>query len=252
MFDPKQLLDQFLGSQRAGAGGTGGLGDAGTMLRDRADQVLQYARDNPGKTATLAGMLLGTRSGRSLGGSALKIGGLAAVAGLAYNAFQQYQNSQAGQSTAGTSPSTGSAPTSPELLPPPDHTAFHPSRHSQGEDAFSLVLVRAMIAAARADGHIDAEERRKISDRLSEASLGADAEQFVNEELAKPVDLDGLVASAQNEEQKVQIYTASRLVIEPETRAERGYLDLLAGRLQLPDALVDQIEQTVSNAQVVA
>ena len=33
-------------------------------------------------------------------------------------------------------------------------------------------------------------------------------------------------------------------------RAERGYLDLLAGRLQLPDALVDHIEATVSGATV--
>ena len=35
----------------------------------------------------------------------------------------------------------------------------------------------------------------------------------------------------------------------PDSRAERGYLDLLAGRLQLPDALVDHIEATVSAAK---
>ncbi|MGH6806120.1 MAG: DUF533 domain-containing protein, partial [Ensifer adhaerens] len=45
---------------------------------------------------------------------------------------------------------------------------------------------------------------------------------------------------------------ASRLAIEPESRAERGYLDLLAGRLGLPDALVDHIEATVSSAKVPA
>ncbi len=71
----------------------------------------------------------------------------------------------------------------------------------------------------------------------------------MNEELAKPIDLDALVAAAKTEEQRVEIYTASRLTIDPETRAERGYLDLLAGRLQLPDELVEHIEQTVSAAK---
>ncbi len=46
----------------------------------------------------------------------------------------------------------------------------------------------------------------------------------------------------------MELYTASRLAIEPNTRAERGYLDLLAGRLGLPDELVDHIEATVSAA----
>ena len=53
-----------------------------------------------------------------------------------------------------------------------------------------------------------------------------------------------------SEEQKVELYTASRLAIDPDSRAERGYLDLLAGRLGLADGLVDHIEATVTAAQV--
>ena len=68
----------------------------------------------------------------------------------------------------------------------------------------------------------------------------------MREELERPLDIDALVASAQTEAQRVELYTASRLAIDPDTRAERGYLDLLAGRLQLPDALVDHVEATVS------
>ena len=51
---------------------------------------------------------------------------------------------------------------------------------------------------------------------------------------------------------RLELYTASRLTIDPDTRAERGYLDLLAGRLGLPDALVDHVEATVSAAKVPA
>jgi len=107
-----------------------------------------------------------------------------------------------------------------------------------------------MIAAARADGHIDAGERVRILDKLKVSGLAADAADFLDKELANPVDLDAIVAAAVSEEQKVELYTASRLAIEPKTRAERGYLDLLAGRLGLPDSLVDHIEATVSAATV--
>jgi uncharacterized membrane protein YebE (DUF533 family) len=64
--------------------------------------------------------------------------------------------------------------------------------------------------------------------------------------------MDALVASARTEAQRVELYTASRLAIEPESRAERGYLDQLAGRLELPDALVDHVEQTVASAKAPA
>ena len=113
-----------------------------------------------------------------------------------------------------------------------------------------ISLVRAMIAAAKADGHIDASERSRIMDKVHLSGLGAEAEAFIEAELAKPIDLDALVASAKTEEQRVEIYTASRLTIEPDTRTERGYLDMLAGRLGLPDALVDHIEATVASAKV--
>jgi uncharacterized membrane protein YebE (DUF533 family) len=106
-----------------------------------------------------------------------------------------------------------------------------------------------MISAARADGHIDEEERSRIADKLALAGLDSESVEFLNHELEAPVDLDAIINAAKTEAQKVELYTASRLAIEPETRAERGYLDLLAGRLQLPDALIDHIEATVSQAK---
>jgi uncharacterized membrane protein YebE (DUF533 family) len=55
-------------------------------------------------------------------------------------------------------------------------------------------------------------------------------------ELAKTADLDSIAVSAKA--QRVQLYTASHLAIHPETRAERGYLHMLAGWLGLADALI--------------
>lgn len=231
MLDPNKLLDALLGSKIPGTDGT---------VRDKANQATQLAKDNPLATGALVAVLLGTRAGRQIGGSALKAGGLAAIAGLAYKAYQNYVD---GSQPASTQAQAGQEP---ELLPPPSDTDFHPSQAPQGETEFALVLVRAMIAAANADGHIDDDERKKIVDRASLAGLGSEAQEFLAAETAKPMSIDAIVAAAQTDAQKVEVYTASRLTIDPNSRAERGYLDLLAGRLQLPDALVDHVEATVS------
>jgi uncharacterized membrane protein YebE (DUF533 family) len=235
MFDPKKLLDDLLGSKIPGTEST---------VRSKAGQAAQMAKDNPLAAGALVAVLLGTGTGRKVTGSALKIGGLAAVAGLAYKAYQNYQK--------GNQPGASSEPGAqqePVLLPPPENTDFNPAQAPQGEAEFTLALVRAMIAAAKADGHIDDGEKKKIGDRLALSGLGPEAEAFLREELEKPLDLDELVSLAKTEAQRVELYTASRLTIEPDSRAERGYLDLLAGRLQLPDALVDHIEATVSAAK---
>jgi uncharacterized membrane protein YebE (DUF533 family) len=230
MLDARKLLDDLLGSKVPGTEST---------VREKADQVTQLAKDNPLATGAVLAVLLGTGTGRELTGSALKLGGLAAIAGLGYKAFKSYQN--------GDKPAEAAA-RERDVLPAPKETSFHPSHAPQGEQEFALTLVRAMIAAAKSDGHVDDDERRKIADKLSLAGIGAEARKFLDEELKRPSDLDQLVAAAKTDAQKIELYTASRLAVDPDTRAERGYLDLLAGRLGLPDALVAHVEATVSEA----
>lgn len=233
MFDPKKLLDQLMGAQMpGGSGGTVG---------DKAGQVGQMARNNPLATGAIAAVLLGTKPGRKLAGSAVKFGGMAAIAALGYQAYRNYQS--------GKQPGAVTPPEAPQQLPSPEESGFD-TDPDRAEPDFALALVRAMIAAARADGHIDAEERRHIHEKLKVSGMGPEAQQFLEDELDRPTDLDAIIAAARSEEQRVEIYTASRLTIDPDTRAERGYLDLLAGRLGLADPLVDHIEATVSQAKV--
>lgn len=234
MFDPKALLDQFLGSSVPGTQGT---------VRDKAAQTTQFARNNPLATGAIVAMLLGTKTGRSLGGSALKLGGMAAIAGLGYQAWKNYQAGQTPAGGAGTAV-TGAA----EVLPPPSDSEFSVEPAAVSND-FAQSLIRVMIAAARADGHVDDAERTRIHDKLALSGLGDDAVDFLDDELRKPVDLDALVGTAVTEPQKVELFTAARLAIDPDTRAERGFLDLLAGRLGLPDPLVDHIDATVAAAK---
>src|SRR5690606_26690430 len=110
----------------------------------------------------------------------------------AYKAYQNYQN--------GKNPAESrEAGNEENLLPPPEDNSFHPAQAPQGEGEFALALVRAMIAAARADGHIDDAERARIADRLKEAGIDEEAEAFLVAELEKPVDLDALIASARTD-----------------------------------------------------
>lgn len=231
MFDAKQLLDQFLGAPVPGTNST---------VKDKATDLTRLAQQNPLATGAIAAVLLGTGFGRRLTGEVLKLGGLAAIAGLGYNAYRNWKS--------GAQPSeSATQPNDPTLLPPPADSGFSQASPAGSTD-FALVLVKAMIAAARADGQIDDGERAVILDKIRLSGLGDEAERFIAEELKRPLDIEELVASATTEEQKVELYTASRLTIDPDTRAERGYLDLLAGRLGLPEQLVAHIEATVASA----
>lgn len=238
MFDAKKLLDQFLGSQVPGMSGS---------VRDRAGQVGELAKNNKLATGAIAAALLGTKTGRKLAGNVATVGGIAAIAGLGYLAYKNYKSGQAPQ----TAPRPAEQPAAePQLLPPPPaDSPFSPQSPSMS-NSFALTLVQAMIAAAKADGHIDDAERARIMEKVQISGLDEEAEAFIQKELADPVDIDALIAAAKTEEQKVELYTASRLAIDPDSRAERGYLDLLAGRLGLPDALVDHIDATVSSVKV--
>jgi uncharacterized membrane protein YebE (DUF533 family) len=227
MLEPRKLLGDLLETKLPGTQSTVG---------ETAANATDLARRNPLATAALAVLLLGTGRGRALTGSVLKIGGLAAVAGLAYQAYKNYQSGEA---------PAGSPASAVELLPPPSDTAFHHSQTPQSEDEFAMTLVRAMIAAAQADGTVDGTERQAILERLRAAGAGGDAEAMLEAELRQPVSIGKLVAGVQTDAQKVELYTASRLALEVDTPVERSYLQALATRLKLPDNLVRHIESAV-------
>lgn len=231
MIDARRILDQLLGG--AAAPGQGGVGARGTV-----DQVRDYARENP----VLAGGIAGGLAGLLLGRGMLQYGGMGALGGLAYKAYRDWQTKQ--DAPAGTSQSTGSVP----MIPPPADSPFAPVNAPQGEAALAETLVVAMIAAAKANGHIDEEERARIAERLQQDGMTAEETAFLERELAAPTDVERLVKAARSKEQAVEIYTASLLAIRTDNPAERGYLVMLAARLGLEPDLAVSIEKTVADA----
>jgi uncharacterized membrane protein YebE (DUF533 family) len=246
MFDPQKLLDQFMGSnaqnqdQNSGAPthSGGGIPDA-------------FKGFGGGLAAGgLAGLLLGTKKGRKMAGKAAKIGGVAVLGGLAYKAYNDWQASKAGGPTAGQS-ATEPAPQSPmkNVTPEAEGTAFLPAPEAE-RNALGVKIIQAMIAAAKADGHIDTQEQQRIFGKFDEAGLGMEEKAFLMDELRKPLDIDAIVALADNTEQAVEIYAASCLAIDPDDPAEQAYLAMLSARLKLAPELKTNIETEVAKLAV--
>lgn len=190
-----------------------------------------------GLAGGLASSMLTGKKGRKLGKKALKIGGVAAVGALAYTAYQRYNN----KDPQSTLPATAT-----EVIAAPPGTAFMPEESDDAaNEALGLILVRAMIAVARADGRLDAQESQSIFQKIQSLDLDSESQALLVEEMGHPIDMDAIVNSATSPEIAAEIYTASLLAVDVDTPAEKGYLAMLAARLRLPSELVLELERQV-------
>ena len=198
------------------------------------DQILKALQSDQGTQRTAmtgaaglaAGMLFSGGGLGKMAESAVKLGAVAAVGGLAYSAWQNYQQGQAG--------SPGSV----------SRDAFIPAAgDNQAQEELGKTLVRAMIAAAKADGRIDADEKEAIFSKLETMNLSSEEKAWVFDELSTPLDINAVVARADTPEHAAEIYAASLVAISADTAAERAYLDALSSKLKLPGELVSQIHK---------
>ena len=245
MFDAKRLLDQFLGGQHAPYE-TGHAPQGQSQFGDIARNLGTSLSGNLGGigggalAGGLAGILLGTKQGRKIAGTAATVGGMALVGALAYGA---YRNWQAGRAPVSADTARSRVP----LLPPPRDTPFNPASESE-QQSLGKSLMRAMIAAAKADGHVDAAEQSNIFAQMDKLDLSAEEKAFVLDELRKPLDVDAVAQGVRTPEQAAEIYVASLLAIDVDNPAERGYLAMLAARLRLDEGLVAHLHATVEGA----
>ena len=198
--------------------------------------------------AFAASPFLGSRSS-GMGGFR-KTAGLGALAYLGYKAWQEYQKNNPGAAGAGTAGTTssragtasqGGSPSLGERLgsllgmggaqqaearPEPEPATL--------DDAHAILLIRAMIAAANADGEITPDERQRITGKLDKAGAGPEERAVLERELASPRSADQIIAEVHDQETAEEVYVASRLAMNPDTPAEKAYLHFLAARLEIP------------------
>lgn len=179
-------------------------------------------------TGGAIGLLLGSKRGRKFGGKALKYGSVAALGLLAYKA---YGNWQAQQQQQQPSAPPAAQPRTVNLLPAPQ------------VEQHSLAMLQSMIAAAKADGHLDERERSLVEAELSRISADADTRRWFEDELRKPLDPAAVARAAGSPEMAAEMYLASLLVADETSFMERAYLDELARQLRLPEGLKVELER---------
>lgn len=232
----KQLMNQASGSQSSAGGGT----DVKRMVGNLASQFGGSGSGGSGSGGMdvksllgggAVGLMLGSKRGRKMGGKALKYGALAGVGVLAWNAYQNYQAQSPGQ--VADSAREG-----------------RPLEQLQGseQDQRGLEILQAMIMAARADGHVDANERALLTQEIEKLGPDDELHAWIQQQFDAPLDANALARSADSPQASREIYVVSAVMIDDQNPMERAWLDQLANALKLEPALARELEQQVQVA----
>ncbi len=239
-----------------------------------AEEKLDISEDGDTREATLDGikkgaiaagalaLLLGTRSGRKLTGSAIKIGSLAAVGGIAWKTWQNWADEQANSSakdpSTKTQAETPDQPTTIEATPiektnieesnieetniePPKKLSVDKLEGEEAEER-SQILVKAMIAAAKSDGKMSDDEKNTVNQQIKKLGLGDNIEGVLKAGMVTPLSAKSVARMADDTEVAAEIYIVSMLVTDIENNQEMKYMSSLADALELPNNVVQELE----------
>ncbi len=217
-------LGGLLGSLASGASSQQGGGALGSLI----GSLTGGSNSSQGGAGGL-GDLLGSLTGASQG-SNTQGGGLGSLLNSLAGGSQNNSNTSA--STANNSGNLGdllsSAFAGQEVKATPD-------QEKQAE-----IILKAMISAAKADGHIDAKEQQKITEHIGEVTQ--EEIEFVRKEMQSPLDIQGLIASIPPGMEQ-QVYMMSLLAIDLDSKSEAEYMDKLAKGLNITPEVANNIHK---------
>jgi uncharacterized membrane protein YebE (DUF533 family) len=229
------LLNQFLGSTSSSPTDNQGQSQGISQTLSSLASNIPGGLAGGAAAGGIMALLMSNKSARKVAGTAAKYGGAAMLGGLAYKAYQNWQSND----PAATQKAAGSQ------VPASSENTFHQQAindSTESESDFELTVIKAMIAAARADGHIDAQEQQRIFQAVDKMELSSEDKGLVFDYLQKDISIQELAKSISSMELKAEIYLASCLVIDPDHPAEREHLDKLGSALALPKELLQQLE----------
>jgi uncharacterized membrane protein YebE (DUF533 family) len=174
-------------------------------------------------------LLMGSKKARKMGGKVAVYGGLAALGVVAYKAYSNWQSQAQGNINPGQ-------PQTIDRVPPAQI-----EQHSQA-------ILRAVIGAAKADGHIDERERVLIDGEVERITDDSELKRWFDQELAKPLDPADVARSAATPEIAAEMYLASLVMVDDQNFMERSYLEELARQLKLDPALKAELEAQAANS----
>lgn len=208
-----------------------------------------------GALGGLLGTLMSGKSARKVATGALVAGGAAAAGALAWKFYQKWsQNAQISEAPQAAPAQTAPGGWPTALASAPAEAAL-PSGPSAEQTALpqasetGMVLLEAMVFAARADGHIDEQERADIHAAVQAMFPGQDAAALVDGLMDKPLDPASLAARVPDYEEGCDLYRLSCAIIDVDHFMERSYLDALATALRLTPEDKFRLEQEASQAR---
>lgn len=104
----------------------------------------------------------------------------------------------------------------------------------------ATTLLHAMVAAAKADGHVDEEEESAIAAEMED--LPEAARNLMRQALASPLSPEEIAARVEGGQEAREVYAASALLSGREHPGEVDHLDRLARALGLSEAEARAIE----------
>ena len=179
-------------------------------------------------------LLVGNKKARKFAGKAATVGGAAVLGGLAFAAMRNWQQSK---QTVVASQSSFKA-TTPAAIPSKSVV----DQSQEFSQSFELLIVKVMISAAHADGHIDTEEQQRIFDAVEQMSLSEGVKGMLMDLIRYPDSPEQLAKDAHELEQKMEVYLMACFAIDIDTPEERTYLNHLAKALELPQDLPEHLE----------
>lgn len=244
----RDALGQLAGQARQGGVSAGGLGGLGNILGQLAGQAGSAARElgrsAPGGLGGLAGAgALGAILGQMMPRGAANMAGLAGIGAVAWHFYKKWASRQAAGDAGGQAASPAGSGWE-------DVFAGDAAQAAQAvADPAGMLLLRAMVFAARADGHMDAEERGRIEAMLRQMYPDQDVSPLVDDLSKEAIDPALLARQVQAPEQGEDLYRLSCLIVDVDNFMERSYLNGLAQALGLSEATRDALEREAEAAK---
>ena len=205
------ILGSVMGGQQQSGGGGGG------MLSGLLGSVMGGGGQSSGGAGGIAGLV-----GSMMGGGDQSSGEAGGIAGLV-----------GGMLGGGEQEAAAPAPQQAEL--------------QQANDQ-AILMIRAMVNAAKSDGRVDETEQQNIISKLGDDVSQAEID-FLKQEFAAPLDVASFAASVPNGLEQ-QIYALSLTSIDLDTQNEAQYLGQLAQGLNIDPNVCNQIHDQVGAPKI--
>jgi len=223
------LLGSLMGNNATGSNIGGQLlgGSGGGMLGGGGGGLLRAA----------TGSLLGGGARPSMGGASSRnviVGMLGSLAVSALTNYAKHQMSQSGD-------------TAQARLAEFDDLPDSPGYDEDAANRRAEILIRAMINAAKSDGHVDEQEQQHILQRVGD--INQEEAEFLRRELAAPLDIQALIRSVPRGMEQ-EVYTISLMGIQLDEQSEARYLIDLAQGLGLSADTCNNIHRELGAPEI--